>query len=375
VLPCPKTELREISPIGKNIKKLRKQRGLSQDRLSKWADLSLNTVVNIGAGNNPNPTIETLEKIAKALEVSIDDLLKNKIMANKITKLNSDVQEKVIKKNQEHFVLTDEEQKTTYSLNEILNKVIIGDCLKVMKKLSPESVDCVFVDPPYFLQLPPKKLLRWTGSVVNGVNDQWDVFKDFNDYDNFTKNYLTEIKRLMKPTATIWVIGTYHNIHRIGKMMLDLGFWILNDVVWFKTNPMPNFLGVRFTNATETLLWAIKDKKVKNYTFNKEVARSYNYGKLGINVWRIPLCTGTERLKDEKGQKIHSTQKPEELLKRVIMTSTKEKDIVFDPMAGVGTTGYVAKQLNRKFIMIEINKNYVEATNKRFESKFSPILI
>ena len=295
-------------------------------------------------------------------------------MANKIVKLNSDIQNKAIKKDQENFILVDEEQKPTYSLSEVLDKVIIGDCLKVMKKMPAESFDCVFVDPPYFLQLPPKKLLRWTGSVVNGVNDQWDVFKDFDDYDNFTKNYLTEIERLMKPNATIWVIGTYHNIHRIGKIMLDLGFWILNDVIWFKTNPMPNFLGVRFTNATETLLWAVKDKKVKKYTFNKEVARSFNGGKLGINVWQIPICTGQERLRNEKGEKIHSTQKPEELLKRVILTSTKEGDIVFDPMAGTGTTGFVAKQLNRKFVMIEINKDYVNAIVKRFSLKFNALL-
>jgi len=253
-------------------------------------------------------------------------------MSDKTIKLGSNIQEKAIIEKQEPFILTDTEQKAHYSLGEVLNKIVVGDCLRVMKKLPPESFDCVFVDPPYFLQLPPKKLLRWTGSVVSGVNDQWDVFKDFDDYDNFTKNYLTEIKRLMKHNATIWVIGTYHNIHRIGKIMLDSGFWILNDVVWFKTNPMPNFLGVRFTNATETLLWAVKNKKVKKYTFNKEIAKSYNGGKLGINVWQIPLCTGQERLRNEKGEKIHSTQKPEELLRRVILTSTREEDIIFDPM-------------------------------------------
>ena len=145
-------------------------------------------------------------------------------MVNRITKLGSDIQDTVIKKKYESFVLVDEEQKTNYSISEILNKVILGDCLKVMKKLPSEFADCVFVDPPYFLQLPPKKLLRWTGSVVKGVNDQWDVFKDFNEYDEFTKSYLTEIKRLMKPNATIWVIGMYHNIHRVGKIMQDLGF-------------------------------------------------------------------------------------------------------------------------------------------------------
>ncbi len=178
----------------------------------------------------------------------------------------------------------------------------------------------------------------------------------------------------MKPNATIWIIGTYHNIHRIGKIMLDLGFWILNDIIWFKTNPMPNFLGVRFTNATETLLWAVKDKKIKKYTFNKEIARSFNGGKLGINVWQIPLCTGRERLRNEKKEKIHSTQKPQELLRRVILTSTKENDVIFDPMAGTGTTGFMAKKLNRKFVMIEKNKDYVDAIVKRFETEFNSLL-
>jgi DNA modification methylase len=267
------------------------------------------------------------------------------------------------------FDVKDNPKKDKYNLSEILNKIILGNCLEVMKKMPAECVDMVFVDPPYFLQLPAgRKLLRWSGTEVNGVNEQWDVFKDFEDYDNFTKNYLTEVKRLMKPNATIWVIGMYHNIHRVGKIMQDLGFWILNDVIWFKTNPMPNWLGVRLTNATETLIWAVKDKKVKNYTFNKEIARTFNNGKLGINVWRIPLCTGEERLKDEKGQKIHPTQKPEELMRRVILSSTKAGDIILDPMAGVGTTGYVAKKLGRNFIMIEINQKYVEATIKRFKS-------
>lgn len=272
---------------------------------------------------------------------------------------------------QENLVLVDNEQKSSYSLDGVLDKVILGDCFKVMKKLPSEIFDLVFVDPPYFLQLPSKKLVRWSGSVVDAVDDEWDTFKDFDDYDNFTRNYLTEIKRLMKPNATIWVIGTYHNIHRVGKIMMDLGFWILNDIIWFKSNPMPNFLGVRFTNATETLIWAVKDKKVKNYTFNKEIAKSFANGKLPVNVWQIPICSGKERLRNEKGEKVHSTQKPEELLRRVILTSSKEDDIVFDPMAGTGTTGFVAKQLNRNFVMIEINKSYVDATVERFRRRFN----
>ncbi len=159
------------------------------------------------------------------------------------------------------LVIIDKDEKAKYNINEVKNKIIWGDALKVLKKIPEESVDMVFVDPPYFLQLPNKKLIRWSGTEVNGVNDDWDKFKDFEDYDNFTKKWLSEIKRIMKPKATLWVIGTYHNIHRIGKLMQDLGYWILNDVLWIKTNPVPNFLGVRFTNATETLIWAVKRQK------------------------------------------------------------------------------------------------------------------
>jgi DNA modification methylase len=253
-----------------------------------------------------------------------------------------------------------------FAVSDISNKIISGECLETMKKMPPEMTDLVFIDPPYFLQLPPKKLLRWTGSQVNGVNETWDIFKDFADYDNFTLSYLKEAQRIMKPTATIWVIGTYHNIHRIGKIMQDLGFWILNDVIWFKTNPMPNFLGVRFTNATETLIWAVKDKKSKGYTFNKDTAKKIANGKLGINVWQIPLCTGFERLKDEKGQKIHPTQKPESLMEKIILSSSKEGDIIFDPMAGTGTTGFIAKKLRRNFVMIERDERYIKTIRKRF---------
>jgi len=253
-----------------------------------------------------------------------------------------------------------------FNVRDIFNKIISGECLETMKKMPPEIADLVFIDPPYFLQLPPKKLLRWTGSQVNGVNETWDIFKDFADYDNFTLNYLKEAQRIMKPTATIWVIATYHSIHRIGKIMQDLGFWILNDVIWFKTNPMPNFLGVRFTNATETLIWAVKDKKVKGHTFNKDMAKKIANGKLGINVWQIPLCTGFERLKDEKGQKIHPTQKPEALMERIILSSSKEGDIIFDPMAGTGTSGFIAKKLKRNFVMIERDERYLKTIRKRF---------
>jgi DNA modification methylase len=256
-------------------------------------------------------------------------------------------------------------------LEVFLNKIIHGDCLEVMKEMPSEIVDMVFFDPPYFLQLPNrKKLIRWeVKTEVESPEEYWDRFSSFHEYDEFISNSLTEIRRLMKPNATIWAIGTYHNIFRIGKIMQDLGFWILNDVIWFKTNPMPNWLGVRFTNSTETLIWAVKDKSSKKYTFNKEVARKYclkDFGKkLAYNVWRIPICTGEERLKNEKGKRLHPTQKPEELLERIILISTKPNDIVFDPMAGTGTTGVVAKKHSRNFIMIEKEKKYIEAMEKR----------
>ena len=269
-------------------------------------------------------------------------------------------------------VISDYSEKQTYTKEEILNSIILGDTLKVLKKLPKETFDMVFIDPPYFLQLPKKELKRWGAkTVVEGVDDDWDKFPSFEEYDKFIQNLLTEVKRVMKPNATIWLIATYHSIFRIGKIMQDLGYWILNDVIWVKTNPMPNWLGVRFTNATETLIWAVKDKNFKKYTFNKDYAKQCGIGKIGANVWVLPLCNGKERLKDEKGKKIHSTQKPIELLKRVILTSTNEGDLILDPVAGVGTTGYVAKALKRNFVMIEINPKYVEWMKKRFERELN----
>jgi len=266
------------------------------------------------------------------------------------------------------LVISDFEGKEKYSVEEIKNKIIWGDAFKVLKKIDNEVFDMVFIDPPYFLQLPNKELRRWTvKTVVEGVNDEWDKFSSFQEYDNFITRLLTEVKGVMKPNATIWVIATYHSIFRIGKIMQDLGYWILNDVIWIKTNPMPNWLGVRFTNATENLIWAVKDKKAKEYTFNKEYARKFGIGKVGANVWVLPLCWGKERLKNEEGKKLHSTQKPVELLKRVILTSTKEGDLILDPVAGTGTTGYVAKALKRDFVMIEINEKYVKGIVERFK--------
>jgi DNA modification methylase len=273
------------------------------------------------------------------------------------------------KKKEAIKVIHDSKSRKNYAKEEVIDGVILGDARDVLKKLPDESFDMVFIDPPYFLQLSKKELKRWGNrSSVDGVNDEWDRFESFEEYDAFIEGILKEVKRLMKPNATIWVIGTYHNIFRIGKIMQDLNYWILNDVIWVKTNPMPNWLGVRFTNATETLIWAVKDKNAKKYTFNKDYAKKFGIGKVGANVWVLPICSGRERLKDESGQKIHSTQKPAELLKRVILTSTKEGDLILDPMAGVGTTGYVAKALNRKFVMIEKNPRYVEWIEKRFGS-------
>ena len=286
-------------------------------------------------------------------------------------KMNNLFEEKLELKSK--ILLEDTPQKQEYSLEEIKNKVILGDAFKVLRKIEKEVFDMVFIDPPYFLQLPNKELKRWrVKTVVEGVNDEWDKFSSFHEYDNFITMLLTEVKRVMKPTATIWVIATYHSIFRIGKIMQDLGFWILNDVIWVKTNPMPNWLGVRFTNATETLIWAVKDKSVKKYTFNKEYAKKFGIGKIGANVWTLPICLGAERLKDEKGKKLHSTQKPIELLKRVILTSTNEGDLILDPVAGTGTTGYVAHILKRNFVMIEINQKYVNGILERF--KYSHLL-
>lgn len=268
-----------------------------------------------------------------------------------------------------NLIIVDKDEKGKYQIEEIKNKVILGDTFKVIKKMDDDLFDMVFIDPPYFLQLPENRsLIRWkVKTIVEGVNDQWDKFSSFQEYDNFIKKLLSEVKRVMKPTGTIWVIATYHSIFRIGKIMQDLGFWILNDLIWVKTNPMPNWLGVRFTNATETLIWAVRDKHSKRYFFNKEYARMFGMGKVGSNVWVLPICSGGERLKDETGRKLHSTQKPLELLRRVILTSTKEGDLILDPVAGTGTTGYVSHVLNRDFVMIEINPKYVKGIEERFK--------
>lgn len=265
------------------------------------------------------------------------------------------------------WIVQDRPEVEHYARSEVLDKVVCGDCLQVLPKLEDELADLVFVDPPYYLQLPKRKLVRWKGTVVEGVTEHWDRFESFEDYDRFTRAWLSEIRRVMKPTATLWVIGTYHNIYRVGNILQDMGFWILNDVIWLKSNPVPNFRQVRFTNATETLIWVVKDKSAKGYTINFDQVKAFGVGKVGANVWQLPVCAGKQRLKGEDGKKLHSTQKPERLLERVILTSSSEGDVVLDPMAGTGTAGAVAKQNGRRFVMIEREQSYVKAIAGRLD--------
>ena len=233
-----------------------------------------------------------------------------------------------------------------------------------MAKLPASSVDLVFADPPYNLQLA-SDLKRPDDSRVDAVDDDWDKFASFADYDDFTRAWLLAARRVLKPAGTIWVIGSYHNIFRVGALMQDLGFWILNDVIWRKTNPMPNFRGRRFTNAHETLIWASRDANAKGYTFTYEVLKAGNEDVQVRSDWTIPLCTGEERLKGGDGKKLHPTQKPEALLARVILSSSRPDDLVLDPFAGTGTTGAIAKHLGRRFIGIEREAKYARAAEKR----------
>ncbi|MCB9113106.1 MAG: site-specific DNA-methyltransferase [Anaerolineales bacterium] len=246
-----------------------------------------------------------------------------------------------------------------------LNQILQGDCVEILNSLPEKSVDLVFADPPYNLQLQ-NDLYRPNLSKVDAVDDNWDKFSSFSKYDEFTSNWLRAAKRALKDTGTIWVIGSYHNIYRVGAVMQDIGFWILNDVVWLKTNPMPNFRGVRFTNAHETMLWAQKEKGAK-YTFNHNAMKALNDDLQMRSDWLIPLVTGKERLKTN-GTKAHPTQKPEALLYRILLSSTNPGDIVLDPFFGSGTTGAVAKKLGRKFIGVEREKKYIKAAQKRIDA-------
>jgi modification methylase len=246
------------------------------------------------------------------------------------------------------------------------HRILVGDCVAEMAKLPAASVDLVFADPPYNLQLA-SDLKRPDDSHVDAVNDDWDKFASFATYDAFTREWLTACRRVLKPAGTIWVIGSYHNIFRVGALMQDLGFWILNDVIWRKTNPMPNFRGRRFTNAHETLIWASREAETKGYTFNYEVMKAGNEDIQVRSDWTIPLCTGDERLKGGDGKKLHPTQKPESLLARVILSSSRVDDLVLDPFSGTGTTGAVAKHLGRRFVGIEREAKYAKAAQKRID--------
>ena len=243
-------------------------------------------------------------------------------------------------------------------------RIVVGDCVAEMSKLPAGSVDLVFADPPYNLQLKGD-LKRPDESHVDAVNNDWDKFSSFAAYDDFTRAWLLACRRIMKPSATLWVIGSYHNIFRVGTVLQDLGFWILNDVVWRKTNPMPNFRGRRFTNAHETMIWAVREAGAKGYTFNYEALKAGNEDIQVRSDWTIALCTGEERLKGCDNKKLHPTQKPEALLARVILSASRPDDLVLDPFCGTGTTGAVAKRLGRRFIGIERDATYLKAAERR----------
>ena len=245
----------------------------------------------------------------------------------------------------------------------VLDEILQGDCVSVLKTLPDKSVDLIFADPPYFMQTEGE-LLRTSGEKFSGVEDEWDKFESLKHYDEFCKAWLCECQRVLKENGSIWVIGSFQNIFRLGYIMQDLGFWILNDVIWAKPNPVPNFKGTRLCNAHETLIWCSKSKNSK-YTFNYKTMKHLNNDKQERSVWNIGICIGNERLKGLDGKKVHSTQKPELLLEKVILSSSKEGDIVLDPFFGTGTTGAVAKRFGRHFIGIEQNESYVKIAASR----------
>ena len=246
-----------------------------------------------------------------------------------------------------------------------LDRILMDDCIDAMRSLPAKSIDCIFADPPYNLQLGGD-LNRPDGSHVDAVTDEWDKFDSLAAYDKFTREWLAEARRILKDDGSIWVIGSYHNIFKVGSAIQDLGFWILNDIIWRKANPMPNFKGTRFTNAHETLIWASKGEKAR-YTFNYRSMKTLNDELQMRSDWEFPICGGQERLKKD-GYKVHPTQKPEALLYRVLLASTKKGDVVLDPFFGTGTTGAVAKRLGRRWIGIDREGVYVEAAQARIDA-------
>ncbi|MGB3874500.1 MAG: site-specific DNA-methyltransferase [Shinella zoogloeoides] len=248
-----------------------------------------------------------------------------------------------------------------------LDTIIKGDCVAALEALPDQSVDVIFADPPYNLQLGGA-LHRPDQSLVDACDDEWDQFASFEAYDAFTRAWLLACRRVLKPSGTIWVIGSYHNIFRVGATLQDLNFWILNDIVWRKANPMPNFKGRRFQNAHETMIWATRDPKAKGYTFNYDAMKAANDDVQMRSDWLFPICNGGERLKDADGKKVHPTQKPEALLARILMASSKPGDVVLDPFFGSGTTGAVAKRLGRHFVGIEREQAYIDAARERIDA-------
>lgn len=255
--------------------------------------------------------------------------------------------------------------KTAKTVELPLDRILMDDCIAAMKSLPANSIDCIFADPPYNLQLGGD-LRRPDGSQVDAVDDDWDKFDSFAAYDRFTRAWLKEARRILKPEGSLWVIGSYHNIFRVGTAVQNLGFWILNDIVWRKSNPMPNFKGTRFTNAHETMIWASMGEKAR-YTFNYRSMKTLNDELQMRSDWEFPICGGPERLRKD-GVKVHPTQKPEALLYRVLLASTKPGDVVLDPFFGTGTTGAVARRLGRRFIGIERDATYIQAATARIEA-------
>lgn len=246
------------------------------------------------------------------------------------------------------------------------NRILVGDCIEELRKLPSGSVDLVFADPPYNLQLACE-LLRPNNTRVDGVDDEWDKFASFAAYDQFCRAWLVECRRILKADGALWVIGSYHNVFRLGAALQDLGFWIQNDIIWRKVNPMPNFRGKRFTNAHETLIWAGRDQKSR-VTFNYESLKALNDDIQMRSDWLYPICAGPERLKDDGGRKAHPTQKPEALLGRILLATTNVGDVVLDPFFGTGTTGAVAQRLGRRWIGIERDDDYARAARERIAS-------
>ena len=257
-------------------------------------------------------------------------------------------------------------------MNKYIDNIFAGDCIEIMRGIPDNSVDAVFADSPYNLQLGTKTLYRPEDqTAARAVRDAWDAFESPAAYDEFTRAWMAECKRILKPDGAMWVIGSYHNIFRVGAILQDLGFWILNDIVWVKTNPMPNFRGTRFTNAHETLIWATPQKTGK-YTFNYETMKKMNGGKQMRSDWDINICLGEERVKGADGKSLHNTQKPMDLLRRVILSSTKPGDIILDPFLGSGTTAAAARELGRHFIGIDREETYVAAARERV-ARITPI--